>query len=1021
MQGMWHFFCIIPRRMLPMAVFFRPISAARTARFSSGKARRAACLLALVCWLGGAAPASSAASGEPPAVSATEQVRGQLNGRQTVPYSQLNALGARAGADMPWPSSAAAPAETPGMMARAFGAASAQAATSGQPGAASGGTSGQPLGDRGVMDSRQSLRGRVNTGGPEDWPENSGLSTATADVPQGAAAASAPPAAQTPVSAPSAPQASGAGAGQAVPPPLQGTPQAATAPREAPPAVAAPPAPAVSATAPGAPATPADTSAASAAAPASASPAPSTPPAPAVRHEGRTASGTALPGTVGLPLGEKAPAAPEPEKPREVIYVDEQGNPVPKPPEPDKMFAAAEALIDEGKYDEALPALENIRHLPNLPPELLERTLYRISDCLWARYADNPLAGFEPIVSSTSEAMNANLRSPRVPDALLRLGLANANVGNLGEAGGYIVALLRRFPDYPGVAQGLTALGEAQLKNGLNAEAEQSFGIVLDKYPESSQLQAASVGLAKALVNQDKHERAQVILDFISKRWPRYYIDDPAFLLLQAANDEKMGRGDAAMDLHWLFVNLDPRRQGNDSLLLRMADTYMRRGNSQAANFIYNDLERNFPDSPAAITARLRLAERGIHESPITYEEMSRVFAKGGEPPLWQVYSDLAASSDTTPEAVLARLKQAMWLYWDRQYPEAMGKAADFIDAYPEHRDVPEAREILWQAFSKELANSLAEQNYGRILLLWNGFPLVRERYGAPDAKLRYALAQGWLERGDEKKSFELLADFLKGPMDPDYGEAAFSQFFNHYLKNGAWDKILDLGKLVENWNLQPQLRNQLDYAMALSAQNLNLGGPALAMWRKLAERQDIPLYQQAYATYFLARDAENRKDIRNAYEANRRVIDLFTRLQDERSDKADPQRIKEATAALMDICEVGNRIPEALQWVERYNAYVPQDSAEYPGLRFREARLYRKLGDAARAEALLESIVQRFPDSPFAQAAAAELRTFEVSRDLQRFMPGQGEEKKPVSDASTEGNWSSTSGGQARQGGGNR
>lgn len=1011
-----------------MAFFFRPIRTARTAahpaRLAPGKGPGTACLLALVCWLGGVAPAWPADGGGMAAAPATEQVRGRLNGLRTVPYSQLNALGAGDGADMSWPAPAAAPAETSGVMARAFGAASARAATPDQPGAAAGAASGQSLGDRGVMDSRQSLRGKVNTGGPEDWPENSGLSTTTADVPP---EASVPPAPRAPVPANPAPQAeaataqaSGSAAGQPAPAPA--TPQPAAAPGQAPsPDAGASPASgsAVPGTASGAASAPA--AAPTEPAPTAASPAPSAPPTPAVRHEGRQASGTAAPGTVGLPLGQKAPEPPEPEKPREVIYVDEQGNPVPKPPEPDKMFAAAEALIDEGKYDEALPALENIRHLPNLPPELLEKTLYRISDCLWARYADNPLAGFEPIVSSTSEAMNANLRSPRVPDALLRLGLANANVGNLGEAGGYIVALLRRFPDYPGVAQGLTSLGEAQLKNGLNAEAEQSFGIVLDKYPESSQLQAASVGLAKALVNQDKHERAQVILDFISKRWPRYYIDDPAFLLLQAANDEKMGRADAAMDLHWLFVNLDPKRQGNDSLLLRMADTYMRRGNSQAANFIYNDLERNFPDSPAAITARLRLAEKGIHESPISYEEMSKVFARGGEPPLWQVYSDLAASSDTAPEAVLARLKQAMWLHWDRQYPEAMGKAADFIDAYPEHRDVPEAREILWQAFSKELANSLAEQNYGRILLLWNGFPLVRERYGPPDAKLRYALAQGWQERGDEKKSFELLADFLKGPMDPDYGEAAFSQFFNHYLKNGAWDKILDLGKLVENWNLQPQLRNQLDYAMALSAQNLNLGGPALTMWRKLAEKRDIPLYQQAYATYFLARDAENRKDIRNAYEANRRVIELFTRLQDERSDKADPQRIKEATAALMDICEVGNRIPEALQWVERYNAYVPQDSAEYPGLRFREARLYRKLGDAARAEALLEDIVRRFPDSPFAQAAAAELRTFEVSRDLQRFMPGQGEEKKPASDASTEGNWSSTSGGQGRQDGGGR
>ena len=265
----------------------------------------------------------------------------------------------------------------------------------------------------------------------------------------------------------------------------------------------------------------------------------------------------------------------------------------------------------------------------------------------------------------------------------------------------------------------------------------------------------------------------------------------------------------------------------------------------------------------------------------------------------------------------------------------------------------------------------------------------MRERYGAPDPRLRYALAQGWLERGNEQKAFELLGEFLKSPMDPQYGEAAFTEFFNRYLKAGAWDKVLDLGKLVSTWDMKPQLRKQLDYALALSAQNLNLTGPALAMWQQLAARPDIPLYQRAYATYFLARDAENRKDIKSSYELNRKVIDLFTQLQDERSDKADPQRIKDAVAALMDICEVGNRIPEALQWVNRYNDFVPENSPEYPGLRFREARLYRKLGNSSRAQALLEDLARRFPDSPFAKAAAAELRTFEVSRDLQNYMPG--------------------------------
>ncbi len=830
------------------------------------------------------------------------------------------------------------------------------------------------LGDRGVMLSRQDLRGKINAGGPEAWPESGGLSTTTLPVPGEESAAS----------------------GER---PAEARPDNADGKTEAPETADMPASPSTATVVPEQPAPPAALDAPvaperSAAEQEAGAPAPSVAAqdtAPQTQETGPKASGTVNTKPVGLPADQKQAEkkGDEAEKNREVIYVDEQGNPVPKPPEPDKMLAEAERLIEESKFDEALPQLEKIHALADITPEMREKVLYYISDCLWARYADKPLAGYEAIVSSTNEAMNANLRSPRVPDALLRLGLVNANVGNLMDAGGYMVALLRRYPDYPGVAQGFTVLGKEQLKRGLNAEAEQSFSIVLDKYPESSHLQAASVGLAQALFNQKKHHKAQIILDFISKRWPRYYIDEPSFLLLQAGNDETVSKGNTALDLYWLYVNLDPSRQGNDAILLKMGDIYLRRDKKAAADFIYRELIRRHADSPLAPTARLRLAEKGIYDSPVTYEQMSQVFARGGEPPLWQVYSELAASSKTAPEAVLARLKQAMWLFWDKQYTEAMGQAADFIDSYPEHPDAPQAREIIWQAFQKELVNSLAEQNYGRILILWNGFPLVRERYGEPDPGLRYALAQGWLERGNEKQAFELLGEFLKSPMDPQYGEAAFTEFFNRYLQAGAWDKIMDLGKLVSTWNMKPQLRKQLDYALALSAQNLNLAGPALAMWRQLAARDDIPLYQQAYATYFLARDAEHRKNIKDSYDLNRKVIELFTRLQDERSNKADPQRIREAMAALMDICEVGNRIPEALQWVNRYSAFVSDASPEYPGLRFREARLYRKLGDANRAQALLEDIVRRFPDSSFATAAAGELRTFEVSRDLQTYMPG--------------------------------
>lgn len=866
-------------------------------------------------------------------------------------------------------------------------------------------------GNRAVTLDGQSLMSRVNPGGPENWPDSKGLSTSIpSNVPVAApatAATSAPavpvaPASQPgtqpatqPVTRPAAQPAPAPqnGVQRAVPPAAQ--PQVQPAPQPVQQVVPqAIPQPALQPASQPAPQPAPQVKAAPAQQPA---PAAASAPAPVAGQAkpngaGGNVSGKVSDNVVGLPHAEEkgghGAAAPK-EEPRPVVYVDEQGNPVAKPADPEKMMDEAERLIKERKFVEALPQLEKLKEMPTISADMRLKTLYYISDCVWARYADNPLAGFEPIVSATSEAMNFDLRSPRVPEALLRLGLVNVNVGNLVDAGGYIVAMYRRYPDYPGVAQGFTALGKAQLKRRMDAQAEQSFAIVLDKYPESSFLQEASVGLAQALNNQRKYTNAQVILDFISKRWPRYYIEDPTFLFLQGANDEALDKPVAALTLYWLYYNLVPGQKGNDDLLLKMGDMYTRLGNKSGAEFLYSYLTRHFAGTHAANMASLRLAEGGIYDSPINYEAMTQVFARAASGNLPKVYASLAAASRTAPESVLARLKEAMWLYWSKRYTEAMGKAADFIDGYPENANVAQARDIIWLAFQKELANSMAEKNYGRILILWNGFPLVRERYGAIDPRMRYALAQGLLERGETEQALGMLAEFLKSPMDPQYGEATFTEFFNRYLQAGAWAKILDLGKLVATWPLNPQLRNQLDYAMALSAQNLNLNGAALAMWQKLAERQDIPLYQRAYATYFLARDAEQRKDIRNSYTLNRKVIDLFTQLQNERSDKADPQRIKDAILSLMDICEVGNRVPEALEWLARYNAFVPKESPEYPGLRFREARLYRKLGDATRAQALLEDIVRNYADSPFAKAATAELHTFEVSRDLQNYLPG--------------------------------
>ena len=673
-----------------------------------------------------------------------------------------------------------------------------------------------------------------------------------------------------------------------------------------------------------------------------------------------------------------------------VVYVDEKGKPVPKPPDPAELAAQVTAAMGQQNYLAALEALNILKGMP-LPRDQKEKVLYQISDATWELYKNKPLEGYEHILSTTNEAMNANLRSPGVPGAMLRLGEANLLVGNLREAEAYFNARRSAYPPSPEVPVTFLKLGLALLQDKQYAKAVGVFRDIVQNYPESPALKMASVSLATAHAKLQETKEASIVLDFVERRWPRHYLEDTAFLLLQAEYSLWNNKLQDALQQYWLYYNLEPNKAGNDKILQQIGEIYLRQGRIQPAIDVLEEILRRYPDSEGADYALLRLAEKGIHDGPaIAKEEMFAVFNNPGVPAPQIAYAKLKKKNPHNPRGVLSALKLVLWHLWDKQYVDAIRMAADYIDMHPEEPGASLARQVILEAFEHELKRDLQEENYGRILILWNGFPLIRAKYSPLEDTLRVALAKGYLERGADASAMELLDYFLQEEKHPTYSEYAFTFFFNRHLAAGDWNAILDLGERVAAWEFQPIMRNELDYAMALSAENLGLPRKALPLWQKLAVKDDIPLYQKAYATYFLAKDAERRKDIKDAYDYNKATLELFSRLEDERSDKADPERIKESVSALMDICEVANRIPEALEWVERYNSFVPQTSPEYAGLRFREARLYRKMGDTAKSRALLEQIVRAEPDSPFGKASASELRTFDVSRDLNRFNTAQ-------------------------------
>ena len=213
-------------------------------------------------------------------------------------------------------------------------------------------------------------------------------------------------------------------------------------------------------------------------------------------------------------------------------------------------------------------------------------------------------------------------------------------------------------------------------------------------------------------------------------------------------------------------------------------------------------------------------------------------------------YQRISRDYPNAPEAISARLRTIAWQYRNKEYVPAMDAARGFMIDYEDKPESLRAKDILLRAFAVELSNSLSEENYERVLSLWERYPQVQPYYQPLEPDLRVALARGQLNRGNEAAGLELLAPFLETHENPEYGLYAYNLYLSSYLRSQNWDGILSLGDKVHDWKLPPEARHQLDYAMALSAENLNLPGRALPLWKTLAPLSDIPLYQRAYANY---------------------------------------------------------------------------------------------------------------------------------------------------------------------------
>ena len=140
-------------------------------------------------------------------------------------------------------------------------------------------------------------------------------------------------------------------------------------------------------------------------------------------------------------------------------------------------------------------------------------------------------------------------------------------------------------------------------------EAERAFESVRKRTSDERILRRSTLGLANALYALRRKREAQPLYDMLYQRWPDLLKSDPQFLqqygdVLADTSDRQRAR---AIDI--LLYNLYPSHQYAGAALVRLGDSHRQLSQRTQAELFYHVAQEQYAGMPAAVVARMRLAQ----------------------------------------------------------------------------------------------------------------------------------------------------------------------------------------------------------------------------------------------------------------------------------------------------------------------------------------------------------------------------------------------------------------------------
>lgn len=719
-------------------------------------------------------------------------------------------------------------------------------------------------------------------------------------------------------------------------------------------------------------------------------------PPPAARQEGQTTSVPASAGGSAQDHGAARQAPPSPEAHgaaapgtgnATVVYVDKDGKPVPPPPEPGVLLPEIRRHIAAAEFAPALEKAEQLLNHANLDQLQREELLHVRAEMLFAMSKDNLAQRYKDISDATVQAINYNQKSQRNAGALLRLGYMNLKLKNIPEAEARFNMLRRQYPDDENVPLTYYYWGDYHFQRDELQRAADEFQYLLQHYPNSRYAREGALGLARSFYRLGYYQQSFNVVDYIERRWEHFYIEYPPFLNMMGDVAFRLNNFDYALKHYWLYVNLEPKGDEADIILTRIGDIYSMQGEKKAGKELYNESVRRFPDKDGALVAMMRLSENSVNDDP-SIAGMFSVFDGPFNMAPVEVYRTIIQKHPQSALVPLAEIKLAMWHLWKREFIEALDTTAAFLQKYPDHELAPKAKELALQTFAILSAESLNEGRYGRMREIWERYPIVHGQEEILSPESRIALGVSYWKDGKPDDALKTVEPFFLGRKVPEYSEMALSLVLSIYLEHDQWRSVREVAKRVELWELSPESQQQLNYSLALAAENLDESETAAPIWQKLYDSGTLPPSQQAYAAFFLARDAERARELEKAYTLGKEALNMLLEQSERNPNAADLGKIRTQLSSLMDVAETAGRLREALGFAEQYLQYLPAQDTERTAVQYRMARIYRKQGNLDAWKTTLTDIAAKNPGTVYGQLANSELKAAAIAEDAARYSP---------------------------------